>query len=325
MKLVIFSVCLNEGDTIKKVFDDAPREIEGVNSIEKVVIDDGSTDNTVSEAEKAGAHVFRNINRKHIAYGHMRGIRKSLDLGADIAVHIDGDGQFKSEEITKLVGPIVKGEADFVSADRFTDSETGKSEKPQNMPSNKYYGNKLGAWLISALTGQKYPDVTCGFRAYSKKAMMALNISEAHTYTQESFLVLATKKINISFVPVDVTYFKGRKSRVVSSFIKYMSGSALNILRSFRDYAPLKFFGILGSIPFFPGLISGLLLLTYWMREGQFSPYKFVGFIAIYLVTLGMVIWLIGLMADMMDRNLKNQEKILEEVKQIRYNDGSEL
>ncbi len=218
-----------------------------------------------------------------------------------------------------MVAPIISGEYDFVAADRFTDKKTGAKRKPQNMPTAKYWANRLGAWIVSKLSGQTFRDVTCGFRAYNRKALLAININSNYTYTQESFQVLAIKRMNIVSVPTDVKYYKGRKSRVVRSFWQFLFGSALNILRAFRDYAPMKFFGTLGLLLFIPGFFMGAFVVWHWISTGSISEYKAFGFIGIYLISAAFVVWILGLVADMFDRLLNNQEKILENTKRIRY------
>lgn len=323
MKLVIFSICHNEAETVGQLLDRIPKSIKGIDKIETWVIDDGSTDNTSDIAAKHGAKVHRGHGQKRLAYRFNQALEIVLNQKADIAVNIDGDLQFSPEDIPKLVQPILEG-YDFVAADRFTDEATGRRVKPANMPTNKYYANLIGTWIVSNLTRQQFRDVTCGFRAYNRNALIALNINGEYTYTQESFQVLALKKMNIKAVPIEVKYFEGRKSRVVTSFFKFMVNSAVNILRAYRDFAPLRFFGLLGTTAFVAGTVSLLFLFIHWLRTASFSPYKSVGFLGIYLITLAIVIWIVGLMADMFDRMLSNQEKILEMMKKQRYESNSD-
>jgi hypothetical protein len=173
--------------------------------------------------------------------------------------------------------------------------------------------------VVSKLSKHDFRDVTSGFRAYSRKALFALNTDGTHTYTQESFQVLAMKKMRIATVPIDVKYYAGRKSRVVRSITHYIAVSAVSILRSYRDFAPLRFFGWLGFIPFITGLGFLIFLLIHRIVAGEFSPYKFTGFVGIYLVSMGVIFWALGLVADMLSRMLNNQEKILERVKRIEH------
>ncbi|MEX0668709.1 MAG: glycosyltransferase family 2 protein [Candidatus Saccharimonadales bacterium] len=315
MKLVVFSICKDESATIGQVLDGIPASIPGIDEIEKVVISDGSSDDTAIVASKHGARVVDSRNQKGLAYRFRQAVELALDESADIAVGIDGDMQFNPADIPKLVKPIVEDGQDFVSANRFVGG------RPKDMPIGKYLANRLGAWVVSKLTGEKFPDVTCGFRSYSKRALIALNLNGKQTYTQESFQILAMKRLNIVTIPIKVKYYPGRKSRVVTSFSKFLFGSALNILRAYRDFAPLKFFGTLGSIPFVTGAILSIFVINHWLSAGSITPYKAIGFIGIYLVSIGLVLWVLGLVADMLHRINNNQEKILEETKRIRYDD----
>jgi len=317
MKLAVVSICKNEAKTIQNLIKRVPHKIKGVDSVEIIVVNDGSTDSTAELAKKAGITVYGDDKSKGLAFRFREIVNTILERNFDVMVNIDGDLQFNPEDIPKLVAPIVNDEADFVAADRFTDSKTGFSRRPNNMPAIKYYGNKLGAWLVSKLSDDKFSDVTCGFRAYSQKALYALNINGNHTYTQESFQILASRRMRIKAVPIEVKYFKDRKSRVVTSVPRYIIISLLNILRSFRDFAPLRFFVILGAVPFILGFACLIFMLIYWLSVGSFSPYKFVGFSGIYLVTLGMFLWSLGVLADMQVRLLNNQEKTYEELRRL--------
>lgn len=306
MKLIVFSICLNEEKTIGELLDRIPPKIEGINEIVKVVIDDGSSDRTAKIAKEKGALVYSNQKQKRLAYSFQFAIDKALELGADIAVNIDGDLQFMPEEIPLLVKPIVQGKADFVAGNRFNNGV-----KPENMPKSKYLGNKLGAKVISSITNQKFDDVTCGFRAYSREAMLHININSKYTYTQEVFQLMASKKLDIVQVPITIKYYKGRKSRVVKSVSGFITNSAFNILRAFRDFEPMKFFGILSLIPLILGLICLIFVLIHWISTGSITPYKTVGFAGIYLVSLSIVVGLFGLLSDMLGRMVNTQEKIL--------------
>ncbi len=309
---------MNEEKTIADVINGVPKKIDGVDSIAAVVIDDGSTDRTVEKAQKAGARVISDGANKKLALRFKEAVETALNMKADILVNIDGDLQFNPADIPEMIAPIVSDDADFVAADRFTD-KNGKKHRPKNMPAGKYYGNLLGAWIVSKLSRQKFNDVTCGFRAYNQKALIALNINGTKTYTQESFQVLAMKRLRITTLPTEVKYYPGRKSRVVTSIFSYVAISALNILRSYRDFAPLRFFGWLGLIPFILGFISAVIFIGHWLVTDSFSPFKFLGFAGMYFITLAIIIWSLGLVADMLSRMLNNQEKILEEVKKSKF------
>lgn len=319
MKLAIVSICKNEEKTIEELIRRMPKKIKGVSTIEIIIVNDGSTDNTAKIAAKMGATVYGDNKSKGLAFRFREVTNIVLERGFDAMTNIDGDLQFNPEDIPKFVTPIVADEADFVAADRFTDAETGLVRKPANMPPVKYYGNKVGAWVVGKLSDEKFPDVTCGFRAYNQKALYALNINGTHTYTQESFQILAARKMRIKAIPVEVKYFKDRKSRVVTSVPKYMVLSIMNILRAFRDFAPLRFFVLLGSAPFIIGIFCEIFLGSYWLDTGEFTPYKFVGFTGLYLITLGIFLWALGILADMQVRILNNQEKTYEELRRLSH------
>jgi glycosyltransferase involved in cell wall biosynthesis len=139
--------------------------------------------------------VFADGANKGLAFRFREVIDIALQKQVDVLVNIDGDLQFRPEDIPKLVNPVLMDEADFVAADRFMDEKTGKNRRPKNMPAGKYYGNQLGAWVVSRLAKRHFNDVTCGFRAYNRKAILALNLNSTHTYTQESFQILAAKRM----------------------------------------------------------------------------------------------------------------------------------
>ncbi|MFA7628067.1 MAG: glycosyltransferase family 2 protein [Candidatus Dojkabacteria bacterium] len=305
MKLIVFSICLNEEKTIGELLDRIPKQIEGIDEIVKMVVDDGSEDDTAKIAKEHGAIVHSNAEQKRLAHSFQFAVNKALELGADIAVNIDGDLQFKPEEIPNLVKPILDGKADFVGGTRL------KGARPDDMSLGKYYGNKLGAYIVGRLVRKEFQDVTCGFRAYNREAMLHMNINSNYTYTQESFQLMASKKLTIVQVPVSIKYYKGRKSRVVFGITNFIKISAVNILRAFRDFAPIKFFGLMAMVPFILGVFSLVFLGGHWLRTGDFSPYKFVGFAGVYLVSFGLLIALFAVLSDMLGRMLNNQEKIL--------------
>ncbi len=319
MKLLIVTICKDEAGTIEELLRRMPKNINGITTRDVLLIDDGSSDDTANIARDHGATVLSDGVNRGLATRFRQAAEYALEHDYDVMVNIDGDLQFAPEDIPQFVAPIVDGAADFVAADRFTDPRTGHEIHPENMSATKYYGNKLGAHIVSNLSHQQFRDVTCGFRSYNRDALYALNINGRHTYTQESFQVLAAKGLRIATVPVVVKYFKDRKSRVVTSIPKYIATSGVNILRAYRDFAPLRFFVTLGSVPFVVGMLCVIGLGVYWLQTGQFSPYKFVGFTGLYLVTLGLFFWALGILADMQVRILNNQEKTYEALRRLSH------
>jgi hypothetical protein len=187
------------------------------------------------------------------------------------------------------------------------------------MPPAKYYGNLMGTFLMSRLTHMKFNDVTCGFRAYNRAALLNININSNYTYTQETFQILALKKMRIKQFPVLIKYFPDRKSRVVLSITQYIVTSAINIVRAYRDNAPLSFFGILGSISLVGAVITGIFPVYHLIRYDSITPYKYLGIIALFLLGIGIFLWLFGLLADVFTRVFNNQEKIILMLKEQKY------
>lgn len=321
MKLLIIVFCKNEAEMLGKLLDAMPRKIDGVKTIDVFVLDDGSTDGSPDIAREHGANIVTDGVSKGLAFRFRQAVDLALRKGADIMVTIDGDMQYLPQDIPKIVAPVIEGRADLAAADRFTDPKTGRKYRPANMPAGKYFGNILGTKIVGRLSKHQFRDVTSGFRAYNREALFALNVNNDQTYTQESFQILALKKMRIVGVPMPVIYYKGRRSRVVKSILGYVASSALNIMRAYRDFAPLRFFFWLGFLPMSLGIVGGLFSVWHWLHTGMFSPYKFIGITSLYLLSLGIIIWLLGLLADMQARVNRTQEKIYEAIKRELYDD----
>lgn len=304
-KIVILIPAYNEESKIGEVISNIPKTILGIKT-EVLVIDDGSSDNTVIIAKKNKALIISHSRNLGLGRTFQTGLEKALELNASYLVNIDADGQFDSSEIEMLITPLINNKADFCSGNRFRDNKI-----PKNMPKEKFWGNILMTKLISFLANEKFEDVSCGFRAYNRKAMLSLNLTGKFTYTQESFLDLATKGIRILQVPVKVKYIKGRKSKISGNLFSYGCKTLKIIIRSFRDYRPLLFFFYLGLLTGIPSLMMGLYLLLHFLNTGTFTPYKYLGFAFIYFSTMTIILWVIGFLADMFARLRMNQEKIL--------------
>lgn len=318
MKLIILIPAFNEEETISHVIKKIPGKFPGIDQVNILVIDDGSTDETARIAKSLEATVVSHKNNQGVGAAFITGITKALEMGADILVNIDADGQFSPTEIPLLLNTILTQGADFVVGDRFVD-ENGNLQKPENMSNIKFWGNKRMSQLISMLTDEQYNDVSCGFRAYSREALLQLNLSGKFTYTQETFIDLASKDLSIKTVPVRVKYFPDRESRVANNIFNYIIRTVKIIFRAYRDYRPLRFFGWLGLTTFTIGIIFGLAMLIIYFQIGTFTPYKFIGFTGIYFSTMGILFWIVGLLADMFVKVRQTQEKILYFEKKRRY------
>ncbi len=312
-KLVVQIPALNEEKTLGEVIANIPRNIPGVETVQVVVVDDGSTDHTSDVATHAGAVVVRHDRRRGVGAAFRSGIEKSTELGADVVVTIDADGQFDPLDIPKVVGPIVRGEADFTTASRFID----KALEPE-MPFAKRWGNDFMARWISTLTGQRFYDVSCGFRAYSKNAYLRLVLLGDFTYTHETFLSLAFGRVRIKEVPIKVIGVRAHgKSRVANNLFKYGWRTACIILKTYRDYKPLRFFTTVAAVMMFFSVCFFAFLMNVKFRTGIFTPHKWSGFVSAALAGSALVVYLIGLVAEMLDRMRVAQDEMLFRIRRL--------
>jgi len=307
MKLLVIIPCYNEEDTIAEVVKDIPKRIAGIKKIEVLVVDDGSRDKSAERARKAGATVIKHQNNRGVGAAFNTGLNHALSLKYDVMVNIDADRQFDPTDIPTLVGPIIENEADFVTASRFIDS----NYMPENMSRVKLWGNKVMSILISKLCRKKFYDVSCGFRAYSRECMLKINLQGKFTYTQETFLDAAFKDLRIMEVPVGVKYFKERESKIADSIFRYAFRTSSIIFRTYRDYYPLRFFWSISAATGLLGMCLLSFFLGWYIYSGKFSPHIWSGFLSGSLLGLSMVFFLIGIVADMLDRIRLNQEKII--------------
>ena len=236
-----------------------------------------------------------------------------MEHNADILVGIDADGQFDSAEIPALIRPILNCETDMVVGNRFV------SGMPLHMSRIKYWGNQKVAQLISYVTGQKFQDVSCGYRAYSREALLRLNIFGEFTYTHETILSLAYQGLQVLEHPIKVKYDPNRESRVAASILRYAVQTSKIILRVMLDYRPIHVFGTIGMIFILIGTGFELFLLGHYALAGSFSPYKATGFIGLGFFVFGMLVLIIALVTDMLNRVRMNQDRLLYEIKKVRY------
>jgi glycosyltransferase involved in cell wall biosynthesis len=312
-RLVIQLPALNEAASIEAVLKSLPATLAGVDEIRTVVVDDGSTDATGRIAAACGADVVRHAKPRGVGAAFRSGIRRAIELGADVLVTIDADGQFSTEDIRKLIAPILADEADFVTGSRFKDP----AFEPE-MPGLKRWGNDVIARWISRMTGQDFHDVSCGFRAYSKDAFLRLNLLGDFTYTHEVFLSLAYAGLRIQEVPIRVIGVrKHGQSRVASNLWKYAWRAAGIILGTYRDYRPLRFFGIIALVMALMGIVALSFLMVHWLQTGAFFPYKAVGFAGGAFCGAALLVYLIGLVAEMQVRLRNGLEDVLFRVRRL--------
>ena len=310
MKLLVAIPCLNEAETIGQVIQLIPKTIKGISQIDTLVVDDGSDDGTSSEAVKVGAKVVKHHKNFGFGQAFRTAVNYAVENEYDVMVSMDGDGQFNAIEIESLVRPLIHDQVDFVTGSRFAN----KKSIP-NMPRVKMIGNKLMSSLISTLIGETFQDVSCGFRSYTKKTLLKLNLHGNYTCSQETFLECAAKKMNIVEVPITVTYFKNRESKIAKSIFKYMFNTLGIILSGYRDYFPLRFFWSIAFFFFVPGFIFGAIFFGHYIITGVFTGFLFAGFTSAFLFGLTVIFLILGILADMLDRIRLNQERILYHLK----------
>ena len=266
MKLIIQIPCFNEQDQLANTLGHLPRQIDGFDAVEWLIIDDGSTDNTIQVARDNGVdHVIRLTNHKGLAAGFQAGLDAGLKLGADVIVNTDADNQYEGSDIPKLVAPILRGEADMVIGDRQVDSN-------ENFSRSKRRLQRLGSWVVRQASGTEVPDTTSGFRAYNREAALQMQVVSKFTYTLEGIIQAGKLTVAIDHVPIR-TNAQTRESRLFPSIPAYIRRNVLSIFRIYSQYEPLRVFW--GG-----ALVMGTLALALFVRFVVFfieDPHKATG------------------------------------------------
>jgi len=294
MKIIVTIPAYNEEDTIGVVISKINEVIKNSRYDCKIlVVDDGSKDNTKEAAKKAGAMVYSHPKNYGLAETFITEVEKAIKLGADVIVHIDADTQYNPEDIPKLVKEIENG-YDLVLGSRFKGTIEG-------MPFIKRMGNIAFSKVVSNITETKISDAQTGFRAFTKEVAENIKITSGYTYTQEQIIKAVRQKYKIKEVPIHFAKRKD-KSRLISNPFGYAIRAWINIIRVYRDYEPLKFFGIIGSLIFASGFILGLYL-TYVQIFGE-GVNRHLGFMMldILVLSIGLQIIIFGFIADMMKK-----------------------
>ena len=311
-KLIIQIPCLNEGETLPATVRDLPRHIPGIDKIEVLVIDDGSTDDTVEVARRSGVeHIISLKNRRGLATAFTTGIDAALKLGADFIVNTDGDNQYAGEDICTLVAPLVNGSADVVIGDR-------NVAALQHLSWTRKRLQGLGSWVVRQVSNTQVPDTTSGFRAYTREAALRMNIVSDFTYTLESIIQAGKKRMAIAHVPIRSNP-KTRPSRLFDNVWTYLKRSASTIVRIYAMYEPFKVFTSIGFLTFAGGLaISFRFLYFYFNNDGQGHLQSLL--LAAVLMIVGFQVMLIGLVADVISANRKLLEDLLYRVRSMELN-----
>jgi glycosyltransferase involved in cell wall biosynthesis len=303
MKLIIQIPCLNEEHTLPATVGDLPKEIPGVDVIEYLIIDDGSTDRTVEVARELGVHHIVSFPaNRGLARAFSAGMQRCLREGADIIVNTDGDNQYCGHDIGKLIVPILEGRADVVVGDRQTATIAHFSKFKQLL-------QKLGTAVTNRLAGTHINDAVSGFRAFSREAAINLNILTNFSYTTESLIQLGHKRFTIASVPVR-TNDKLRDSRLFKSIPHFLSSQVSTIIRVYSHYRALKIFTLLGVLVALPGVLGILRFLYYYVTVSGTGKLQSL-IISVLFILIGVIVILVGILADMISNNRKLIEKVL--------------
>jgi glycosyltransferase involved in cell wall biosynthesis len=309
MKLIVQIPCYNEEKTLPQTIQDIPRQIEGIDSVEILIIDDGSTDKTADIAKNIGVdHIIQNTFNKGLAETFITGIDACLRLDADIIVNTDGDNQYKGSDIPKLVAPILAGKAEIVIGDRQTSSISHFSTLKKIL-------QKIGSMVVRRLSGTDIPDTVSGFRAFSRNAAMQINIVSSYSYTVETIIQAGKKKLRITSVPIE-TNPKTRESRLVKSIPRFILSQLNTMIRMYTMYKPLRAFAYLGGCCILCGLIPSVRFLVYYFM-GQGSGHIQSLILAAILFVIGFQFLILGLIGDVISFNRKLLEDTLKRVKNI--------
>jgi glycosyltransferase involved in cell wall biosynthesis len=311
IRLIVQIPCFNEAETIAATIADIPREIAGVDSVEVLVVDDGSSDDTIANARAAGAdYIFANGVNKGLAETFQRGLEEGLRLGADVIVNTDGDNQYCGADIPALVAPVLAGEADIVVGDRQTQTLAHFS------PLKKLL-QKHGSRLVSRLAAAEIDDAVSGFRAFSRDAAMGVTVRSTFSYTTETLIQAGRKRLAIVSVPVRTNEVK-RPSRLFRSIPHFIIRTGKTMVRSYAMYQPLKIFMALGGILIVLGSIPVIRFLFYFFAGdggGKIQSLLMGG----VLILMGGICAMFALIADLIAYNRQLLEITLEKVRRLEY------
>ncbi len=311
IKLIIQIPCLNEADALPITLGELPRKIEGINRIEWLIVNDGSTDKTEEIAKMHGVdHIISHSKNMGLARAFMTGIKACLDLGADIIVNTDADNQYSAKSIPDLIRPILEGRAEFVVGAR-------PIEKIENFSFIKKIFQKIGSWVVRMASNTNIPDAPSGFRAFSREAAMEFNLFNNYTYTIETIIQAGQKNIPITWVPVKINKDL-RPSRLIKNIPSYIFRSLITIIRIFVVYRPFRFFMTIGLSIFLFGCLIGIrYLLFYFLESGTGHIQSLI--LASILIGIGFQTVIVAFIVDLLSVNRKLLEELLYKSRKRKY------
>ena len=301
IKLIIQIPCYNEGETLGVTLSELPRELPGIDTVEWLVIDDGSTDRTVEIARAHGVdHIIRHPKNLGLARTFVSGLEASLARGADIIVNIDADNQHRAEYIPGLLCPIMEGRADIVIGTRHID-------EVEDYSTVKKILHKVGTWAVRLASGTDIPDAPSGFRALSRDAAMRTRVYSRYTYTLETIIQAGQAGLNITWVPIQ-TRPSTRPSRLIRSIPSYILNCLMSIIRIFVVYRPFRFFTSIGLVLFLLGTLLGSRYLWIIFTVGRGGGHVQSLILASILIGIGFQTIMVAFVADLLSVNRRLAE-----------------
>ena len=316
MKLIIQIPCYNEEASLPVTIKELPRTVEGFDQVEWLIIDDGSTDRTCEVARELGIdHIVSLPQNQGLAKAFMAGLEACCSLGADVIVNTDADNQYNSADIPALVKPILEGHAEMVVGARPIDDIEHFSRKKKIL-------QRLGSWTVKIASKTDVPDAPSGFRAFSRKAALKLNVFNGYTYTLETIIQAGRAGISISSVPIR-TNKDLRPSKLVKSIFRYVRLSSMTILRVFTIYKPFRIFFTVGSLFFLAGFALGIRWLYLFFIEQTMRTHVPSLILTSILITLGTIICMMAVIADLLAVNRTLLEDIKYRIRKLEADKGS--
>jgi len=310
MKLIIQIPCLDEEATLAATVAELPRQIEGIDAVELLVIDDGSTDRTVEVARQSGVeHIVKLTNNKGLAAAFQAGLDACLKLGADIVVNTDADNQYRGADVPKLVAPILAGEADMVVGDR-------QVSTIEHFSSRKKALQRVGSWLVRRISGTEIADTTSGFRAYNREAALGLLVVDNFTYTLESLIQAGKMLVAVDQAKVG-TNPQTRESRLFDSTGAYVRRNAGSILRIYARYEPLRVFATAGAIVAVLALAAWLPFLLDWVLNGDSTGHIQSLILGAVLFIAAIQLFALGVIGDLLAGQRVMTQRVFERVRRV--------